>query len=202
MRIIFSAIFLLFAFNNAQAIGLGIASGSGPEEWEDNNTYDIEQRFSAYIGVVFDTNVAKQSRFNYRLTVAYVENSSYDDGPTYKGITTIHDFGFSLVRRERFKMWLGPQLVLSSFSSIEAQSTDTATYDGTVGQFGLGPVFGMNINFRPPLSLAFKAGYRRSGYAGDVDVTNSGSTTTTEVNSVSFGPFVSISLMFRIRDNF
>jgi len=63
---------------------------------------------------VLDTAPKDQSFFNYRLNVVweFITTEEDDSGneTDLAGITVANDFGFAIIRNERFRLWAGPEL--------------------------------------------------------------------------------------------
>lgn len=164
---IFIFCFIIILSTSLYAVGLGIAFPYGT----GNTDYDIYDADASQIGInfIFDTNVAKQSVFNYRLNVGveffnhdweyeyyyydyYYGYSSYDYlYGTNEGIriVTDHTFGFGIVKSRVVRLWLGPTV---RFGYI------TGDYAGITLGGGL-TLLGLNFNMGPVFTLALEAGY-------------------------------------------
>ena len=113
--------------------------------------YD-EDHFGA--GLTFDTNVANDKLFNYRLNFGYehVEgeyNGFDDDGD---GFFIDNAFGFGVVRTNRIRFWIGPA-VRMSFDWFN----DSDVFDYGVG---VGPEVGINLHTGTIASIALTGGYQ------------------------------------------
>ena len=160
-------VLLVFGFMapQASAIGLGgyFSVGSGSGEWdaedEDDNEWDIEtDDTGSGFGFVLDTAVAKDRVFNYRLNIGY-ERKDYEDenGNTLEidNFVVVNDFGFGVVRTPQIRLWLGPELKITSGSG-EIDNNDDFEVD--LVSVGIGPVVGLNVHVGKLVTLGFKTG--------------------------------------------
>ena len=204
------ALMLIFGFHSkAEAFGLGVygSSGSGSADWDrefwDGSSYKNEKdsKYSTF-GFVMDTAVAKNTLFNYRLSVGSVD-LKYEPGDccaTYEleGIVFDNDFGFALIRKEKFRLWIGPELRIGFYEGEIKGSSPKIDID--MVEVGLGPVIGANFHLGSVVTLSLKAGLLSteayatqsdiSGYP-DADIDISGSHT-----------FANLALIFRLGDNY
>ena len=204
------AVFLLCNFFTTEAraigIGLNLTGGGGISEWE------IEQDFFPYkidkdvdvarggIGFIFDTTVSKNRLFNYRLNIGS-EAAEYDidGGGTFdtRGWFMAHDFGFGLIRKKNLRLWAGPEVRLSYSQGERETDSNTELYMATIG---VGPVIGLNLNFRNSVSLTLKVGALSMGGGGYIEDKTSGlDQDITEEGSYSF---VNVGVIFRLGDNY
>lgn len=205
MRGFFVLIVLVLFASNAYAFGLGVygSTGSGSAEWDkeywdgSSFTYDKDSEHSTF-GFVMDTAVAKNTLFNYRLSVgsAKVEHEPGDCCATYelKGIVFENDFGFGIIRKEKFRLWVGPELRIGFYEG----EIKNSPVDIDLVEVGLGPVIGANFHLGPVVTLSLKAGHlateafgEQSGGLADADLDVSGSHS-----------FVNFALIFRLDDNY
>lgn len=202
------ALFLTFCFSNSFAIGLGLSSGSGSEEWDDNDLsqYHDGDREVSNFGFVLDTNTAKNRVFNYRFSLLAEENTA-DGGFDFldmEGIAMTHDFGFSVFRNKVVRLWLGPQLKVGFYGDLSTDSSNTEL-DGDVVGFNFGPAFGVNIHLPKVVTFSLTYSYYIIGfYGGEYDVSNSffGYVDTYDVDTDSTGSVLTASILFRIRDDY
>lgn len=163
--LILSAVFsFIFLFNGSVfAAGLGIAFpfGSGTTD------YDLYEADASRFGInfVFDSNVANNRVFNYRLNAGveffthdyeeeyYSSYYGYYDYYSYSNegirIVTDHTFGFGIVRTSVVRLWLGPTVRIGFVSEDESGITLGA---------GL-TALGLNFNFGPVFTIGLEAGY-------------------------------------------
>ena len=152
---------LVIISHSLRAAGLGIAFRYGVGSVD----YDLYDGDASHFGInfVFDSNVAKNSVFNYRLNagVEFFEHSydaTYDYGYLYteteynEGIRIItdHTFGFGIVKSRVVRLWLGPNIRFGFVSADEA---------GLCVGAGL-TALGLNFNFGPVFTLGVEAGYQ------------------------------------------
>jgi hypothetical protein len=118
------------------------------------------------VGFAFDTNVAKNGLFNYRLNLGYQHSwREYDSGfeEAYNGFTMNHAFGFALYRGPGMRLWLGPALRLSA----DVLHEDLADRSVVNLSIGAGPQLGLNLHAGQRISIAFSAAYQYL-YVGQV----------------------------------
>jgi hypothetical protein len=200
------AIFVsLFFVSSASALGLGFygSFGSGSGEWEvdpdedSDYTVDTDNEHRSF-GFVLDTAVAKDKVFNYRLQVGIDKWKEKDfDGGEFEidGFVVDNDFGFGVVRRENFRLWLGPELRIEYGEGILNDNTDAEV--ALIG-IGVGPVIGVNFNFGKTFTLGLKSGYLFEGYGGTGrDLLDSESYT---IRSRQL--YFNAAIIFRINDTF
>ena len=197
---------IVFFIPNAFALGLGFygSLGSGKGDWEidpDSGTdyeVDTENKHRSF-GFVLDTAVAKDKVFNYRLQVGLdrweEEFTKTGDKFEMDGFVVEHDFGFGVVRRENFRLWLGPELRIEYGEGIYNDDTDLeATFFG----IGVGPVIGVNFNFGEIFTFGLKSGFLFEGYGG---------TGRDQLDSESYTIrsrqlFINAAIIFRINDTY
>lgn len=211
LTINYLAVFFLCSFFLADAmaagIGFNLTGGGASTEWE------VEQDFSPYyeydrdvdvarggIGLIFDTTVAKNRLFNYRLNIgSEAVEYDIDGGGTFEttGWFMSHDFGFGLIRKKNLRLWAGPEVRLSYSEGELENDSSTELHMAT---FGIGPVVGLNLNFGKKLTLALKVGALSMGGGGYIEDKTSGlEWDITEEGSYSF---VNVGLIFRLGDNY
>lgn len=158
---------LVLAPARVMAYGFGVSGtfASGSLQTEDyaifgNGSSTAKYHETRYaLGLLYDSNVARQRLFNYRLGIAYQDlNARSGDGKyRLKGVTFDHQFGFALYRTATSRWWVGPHVKVEFLKGRE-------THDGyrsneSVVGVGLGPVLGVNIGLGEQLSLALSGGY-------------------------------------------
>ena len=172
-------IFLLFT-SKAEAIGIGLAASGGggstdwtlEDQWFYTETEDTSDDTISAIGLVMDTNLAKDSLFNYRLEIGsqYTEVKVEAGGSenTYEMTTAYmsHDFGFAIIRKPKLRLWAGPEL---RFWGGEGEDSDNPDVEAKIGTVGLGPVVGLNINQGKLLTFAIKAAYLGTSSYGTLE---------------------------------
>lgn len=159
---------------DASAFGLGgylmVGGGTGEvtnETWGGDVDDDIDAGLVGF-GFVMDTSPKDQSFFNYRLNVGweFVTTEEDDSGneTDLAGITVANDFGFAIVRNERFRLWAGPELRLGFYAGENDWDDDVYIF-----AYGLGPVIGANFGVGQKAVLSVTLGGIYSGFAGEVD---------------------------------
>ena len=160
------------------------------------------------INFILDTNVSKDSFFNYRLNAGieifshkYTDsyyNDYYEEIRQEKGthtglrIVTDHNFGFGIITNPSFRIWLGPN-VRAGFVSVNEK----------IG-ISLGAGFtaiGANYNIGSLLTLSLEAGYLYSldFYFLPIDWTPDDYSIIGGLNSLFF---TKISILFRTSDEY
>lgn len=106
-------------------------------------------------GLVWDTNLAYNRVFNYRmeLGVNYVSIGSIGDSI---GVSWVHYFGFGIVRTKMVRLWIGPQFTVIGLAS---------GVTGAIG--GMGFAMGLNLNFGNVFTLFFTGSGRFIGGIAD-----------------------------------
>jgi hypothetical protein len=168
-------VLLLFLVCAAEGIagGLGVYGAYdflvGSLGWYDNSS-DFNRVKIAQAGILFDTCVAKDRLFNYRLQVGLdLSSASYWDADLAQTvamniwqISFINTFGFGLIREEALRFWFGPQLGFGV--GFEPSFSDTAYYSVMSNFFELdmfaGVAMGLNIHLGNSVSLCADAGLR------------------------------------------
>jgi len=111
--------------------------------------------------VIFDTVVARDRLFNYRLTMDcenFLIQKDYIFGSLYYNtnrLTVSNTFGFGFYRTNRIRLWAGPQFSLS----YEFKSKNNLIYDPVIYN-KIGPVVGVNIHTGSEMTFAIEMGFR------------------------------------------
>jgi len=180
---LFVAAMILFS-SPLMAVGLGVyltGQGGSYSCSPSDSTYDsFDLSTSEFgIGFVLDTTVAKDKIFNYRLNIELTNISATpEDGDSFSGVgfNIFNTFGFGVVRKEKVRLWIGPQIGFGYFyadttstyySSYYGYESYTTSVDGV--RLSIGPMVGLNINLGPVVSLCFDTGFRVSSIFGGVD---------------------------------
>ena len=166
---------------SAFAAGLGFFStaeiGTGEFEIEDsfgNELYDDDGDTARLgIGFVFDTAVARDKLFNYRLNVSVVRldielDDVFNSEAELAGVAFDNTFGFGVLRTEKVRLWVGPRIRLGFYGG-DADSFSGNDDDVTAVDFGVGGALGANFHVGPAVSLGFETGVMISGYGGEIE---------------------------------
>ncbi|MBN1797563.1 MAG: hypothetical protein JW822_03240 [Spirochaetales bacterium] len=166
-----SLLFLLFTSTYCMGMGLGgyisydllISTMGWYENWSDFNRVKFLQ-----FGILFDTCVARDRLFNYRLQVGldlsnasfYDEDLGQDADIDIWQISFINTFGFGMIRNELMRFWVGPQIGFAL--GFEPNFVQDAYYSN-MGEFFefdifVGVGFGVNIHIGDTISLCADAG--------------------------------------------
>ncbi|HXC49550.1 MAG TPA: hypothetical protein VN634_01580 [Candidatus Limnocylindrales bacterium] len=175
-RTLMTVLLALAVVPNARAAGYGayfeyanVFDGkftNGCDGCDFNGDSDIDYEEDHYgVGFTFDTAVAMDKLFNYRLSVGYehvsadykvkIDGAKFSSDEDGDGIAVDSAFGFGLVRNSRMRLWIGPAVRLS---------TDFFTPSGYSDYFdfaiGAGPEIGLNFHVNDRISLGMTAGYQ------------------------------------------
>jgi len=193
----------VFLFSDVQAMGLGAyyTFGSGSGTWtinaDDAGEIDMDSDDSLTgFGFVFDTTLAKDMLFNYRLGLG-VEKKEYEfeDDITLKMNNFVfdNDFGFGVFRTPSIRFWLGPEL------KITYGTGDADDLDYSVVSVGVGGVLGLNFNIGEHITLGVKSGYLLEYTAGYGEDENDDSVDHTGQDDLFY---VNFAIMYRFNDTF
>ncbi|MFA5515703.1 MAG: hypothetical protein WDA20_05390 [Desulfuromonadales bacterium] len=110
------------------------------------------------VGMVFDTAVARDRVFNYRLHLGYEKlkmdtDAQKDEFDRLEYVVIDQDFGFALYGSAYSRIWFGPELRIF-FSHDEFG-------------MGIGPVLGVNLHTGRKITTALKVGFLFSDFASD-----------------------------------
>ena len=215
LRLVLCSLFLIFPVV-AFAAGLGVygsfdlgqahVTEKGSDFFLDeltlyNRKFWMRQERTDF-GLVFDTTVAQDSLFNYRLNIgagfgqvgvkktqreAYFGLYDYMN-PSIRAkyvfrifdIQMFHSFGFGIVRTPVFRLWLGPQF-------------GYGYADGGYGEvyFKLGPIIGFNFNIGDVATLFFDMGFRLHTAVAKIPTA-----------FVGYSAFANAGILFRINDKY
>lgn len=171
-------IFCVLAASPVLAIGLGGYGNysAGQSYWDFKNSGGTDERHSYYGGgLLFDTAVAGDRLFHYRLGIGYdkIVHDSYSDFGDLRlnRIVISNTFGFGIVRSEEARLWLGPQFRVSEnwgedrYSGVwydlyfgRGAFTEKDNYDFFRADLAL--VFGANLHLPGKISLGLEFGPR------------------------------------------
>lgn len=170
-------------------------------------SYD-QQRLG--LGVLVDTNVARDELLNYRFEFGYQHSwRHFDAGHAIQGdgITMNHTLGFGLVRSERVRFWMGPAFRVSldflddkdNFKNgyLENGSSSRIGGESAAVTFGGGPNFGVNWNVGRIYTVGMTASYQYMGLSERVDYGEKDRTYGGAEHLLSVG----INVMFRTADD-
>jgi hypothetical protein len=142
---------ILLHVPDALASGFGYygAFGYGKVKYDEQQGTDKEDTYFVGVGLVFDTAVAQERDFNYRLSVGYEKLKN--DLDRLESIVIDQDFGLAIYQSVNSRIWFGPELRI--FLSNDE-----------VG-IGIGPVLGLNLHTGRKVSTALKIGFLFSKFA-------------------------------------
>ncbi len=134
-----------FGFYGIGGAGTGNWSGHGMGDSWLNHMLDVsygDSRASTTLyggGLVWDSAVAKDTVFNYRLKAGYERSFMHILGPDARArvdnpihrYSMSHTFGFGIIRNENARFWIGPRIGLCYFRPSVVSSlfeTDTGLF--------------------------------------------------------------------------
>jgi hypothetical protein len=163
-RLLLLAALVVFAsFDRAQANGYGVYFDYGNVFDAEVDNFDYEEDQYG-VGFSFDTNVATDRLFNYRLDAGYqhVEQDFGSFGTADSdGLAIENTFGFGVLRRNDLRLWVGPG-IRASFDFFDG--TDSWDFG-----LGVGPTVGVNFHTGPNVSLGLSLGYQMSYVVAVID---------------------------------
>jgi len=219
---VFLLIFLFAVFlseSMATGVGFNISGGRGEAEWNATNwshsgsdkdfdfDTDIKKKGA---GFVLDTAVSSDRVFNYRLNLGW-ERNEYKIDDVYKyiihpdiygkfetsGWFMSHDFGFRIFNNSKVRIWMGPQVRLSS---TKGELKSNKNYEIDFISFGVGPVLGLNIHITSSMSILFKAGMLFERNWGELE--NRSNHDDWKIDSEGEYSFASAGLLFRFGESY
>ncbi|MBN2160404.1 MAG: hypothetical protein JW807_13500 [Spirochaetes bacterium] len=182
---IVSIICLILTTSHAWTVGIGAygAGGVSSSRWNANSKE--ASRTSDYFyggGLIIDSAVARDVLLNYRFKGGYEKYlfqgfGSVSTGRPISRVNTSHTFGFGIVRKEKVRFWIGPQLGLGYIWG-ERKFTDytifvNSSFTGPLYQYvpyrsgvsykfvsmNLGLELGLNINIGNYVTLFIDCGF-------------------------------------------
>jgi hypothetical protein len=214
---------VLFISSSAMAIGIGVYGDV------QRGTTNYAQDFSGSTsdigvtgGLVFDTNVAKDSLFNYRAQLG--AGQVWSRGLTVNKASLIQTFGISPapLRGEKVRFWFGPRIGLhylnSNYSnmigyqdlqlimmmltgSLIPPTTSKVTMNGFKGDIGL-VLAGFNFNFGKLVTLSLEFGFDYGYMIGKADFEEGTPKRWLTAAGEGFEGFATMAVLFRINDNY
>lgn len=196
---------VILIFHPIQAVfGLGIGvirqnRIAGMPMIQQSDTLPLNRLFSRLgcTDIIFDTAVAKNQLFNYRLnikcynTIEKKDYLFYNYSYSLNRLELANTFGFGFIRTRHVRVWAGPQFTISyEFTNRNGSMLNSILYNK------IGSVAGVNFHMGDETTLAFELGFR-AGLGLDLDK----STHQTLLNTKP-EPIASLKLIFRSWDTF
>lgn len=178
LLIINISIFNISYNNSLFAYGVGFYTtgkvGDAFLNLSNDVNYGNHLNYGIGFGFVYDSAVASNDRFNYRLNAGY-ENHISTNAPLFSDksmhrVTLSNTFGFALYTSRSVRLWMGPQVELacqfaertwtSNADSVAGLGYEQTTmhYKYTLGQIGIGGILGINVHTGDLFTLGFEAG--------------------------------------------
>lgn len=198
---------MLLSFSSAEAGGVGFFYSAGDKtsdwtaDWTTTGARLSSKMEHTDFGIVFDTNLAKDRLFNYRVAFGKAEadiKPFFDTGAPMEieGFVMTHDFGFGGRIASFLRLWVGPELRLTWMDGV--LSTDPLV-DLDLFGFGFGGAAGLNFNLPGSLTLGIKGAYVIMNYKGEGQYFDPGFGTYTwrDYDVEQDLAYVTVMLMFR-----
>jgi hypothetical protein len=155
---------------------------------EDFKHLKDSEESSVGVGLLFDTNVAGDRFFNYRLNFGYSRIfTHFNNENELNRISAINTFGFGVVRTGLVRFWLGPQVgVHFNFGEISTKfikndiahalyavngisNAFTSKDNFKIGKIDAGLAIGVNLNLANNITIGLDGGIRYGLVVGSVD---------------------------------
>ena len=194
-RIVMAALLLAGLSTSAHANGYGFYfeyANIFDGEFTDSDFPDVDYEEDHYgVGFAFDTNVAADRLFNYRMNVGYQHVEGDYDGfdDDGDGLSIDNAFGFGVFRNQNVRLWIGPAVRVSFDFFDDSDSWDLG--------IGAGPEIGLNIHTGSRVSFGLTAGYQilySLNVPDDDDLD--------EVDGYEQGVLVKLTMLFRSSDDY
>ncbi|MFH0976744.1 MAG: hypothetical protein V1874_13250 [Spirochaetota bacterium] len=220
---LFAAASIMLLSSPVKAIGMGgyVTGSYSYYQWEYNSEYysyyhqvpDVRFNSNGYkigTGFIFDTGIANDRLFNYRLQIGVNKVKMYNnhsDIPNVDGYeySIYNNFCFGFIRTPMFRIWAGPQFGFGFFDGtydVKTESTypdeDSNYLSTTFASIGL--IAGINIHFDYKLSLGIDGGFRYKYHSGDAGIDRN--TYWEEIKGREYETFIELSVLFRLNDQY
>jgi hypothetical protein len=192
------SILIITGATSAYAIGVGLnIKDTGNNIHAGRPSFlSLLQRLAG-TDLIFDTAVAKNMLFNYRLNIecdstdTFRENLSFNNSYNVNRFTCANTFGFGLFRTNSIRLWVGPQIAFCyEFKHKDNSISDVLLFNR------FGSVVGLNVHARDNITLCFETGLR-GGFGIDLSKTKPNVFTDSKIE-----PIIGFRLIFRSRDTF
>jgi hypothetical protein len=203
ITLLFAAIVLVGGqMQTAHAIGLALSRQDssngmpGPQIYYSSIFNRLVDNIQG-LAIIFDTAVAKDRLFNYRLNIdcssvmlqkdLVFANISY----SVNRLTVANTFGFGFIRTPFIRVWAGPQVALTyEFKNRNSTIFNPVLYNK------VGSMVGVNIHAGNNMTFVVEMGFR-SGFGFDMGKSPANSLVESKVE-----PIASVRLIFRSWDFF
>lgn len=130
--------------------------GELPDEFADAVEDQDFDKDLIGLGLMFDTNVAKDKLFNYRIGFGWQHTLRDGDSGDIdgNGFALSQSFGFGVLRRPNYRVWLGP-VVRINFDAYDEDGADLYSVN-----VGAGPQLGLNYHLNDKISLTGSFAYQ------------------------------------------
>ncbi|MFC1849497.1 hypothetical protein ACFL27_04730 [candidate division CSSED10-310 bacterium] len=198
LRLTVLCLLIFSSSTTAFALGLGftipVGSGSATAHYESG--YDSQETDFTFIGFGFqmDLATAKDKLFNFHLEATYIklENEDTSDIFDLDGIMINSDFGFGLVRSDRIRFWVGPEVRITYFPEDDSDTNQDYEDEGYLG-LGIGPVIGLHIHAGSLITVVLKSQFVFAVFEG---------VNSTIDNIDEYDISFSAGILFRLHDDY
>jgi hypothetical protein len=169
--------------------------GASSNSWSGFGSTRLGINYSIGCGFVYDSAVASNDTFNYRLNAGYENNvasgSPFFTDKSMHRVTLSNTFGFALFKNKYVRVWMGPQVELACRFAERTYFTNAGSiiglvYTGTrghmqyaAGELGIGCVLGINIHTGDLFTLGFEFGFNGNAGIGRSETSQYGVTIIT-----------------------
>ena len=158
---------------SAGGIGGSLSYNRSGAELEDTDDFWVDldtESDTVGFGLIFDTNLAQDRIFNYRLNLSLefvdqeVSQAGIENQVQGTNFAVDQTFGFGIIRTPQIRVFVGPSLHLGIGGIDDEVDVDGFEFDYEQTSFtaGIGPELGVNFNVGRHLTLSTSA-YVRYG---------------------------------------
>jgi len=159
-------LYIPYSSGDTSSVTLSYADSNSPDE-----DVDFDLQSSTGLGFMYDSNLGKDSLFNYRLGLEYIkEKTDSVDGVSCVGdcefgtrYNIVQTFGFGVLRTKIVRLWVGPRINIAGDSYSNA---DLADFKRVGFEIGIAPAVGVNVNLGRYFALAADVDYRFAATVG------------------------------------
>jgi len=138
---------------SATATGIGFYVSGGLGDGHDSNVTGTEPAKHFEAGLALDSGIGFDSIIRYRGHLGYGRSrikSDNEPDDIQRGVTLDNYIGFNLLRGDKADLWVGPDLLVGSYSGRD--------HSGPV--VGLGGAVGVDVGLSDNLTLSLVGGFQ------------------------------------------